>query len=238
MSSLRLLTWNLERKRPTAPLGAAALDHLFSFAPDVAVLTEASAEMPVRGGHLLCASALRGEMWRADERKVVLWSRWPWEPIGDAAPCGADRAVAGVTCTPIGPLCVLGVCIPWHLSGTRFTEPAQKAWSQHHDFLDALESVLAGGATFDVIAGDYNQLRPRRWGPLHAEARLLEVLSGFTIETEGQLPGCERPAGIDHIAAGPNVRAIHKFGWPHKVDGVRFSDHEGAGVDLVRTVGR
>jgi hypothetical protein len=163
VARLRLLTWNLERKKPTAPL-----------------------------------------------------------------------AVAGATITPIGPLRVLGVCIPWHLSGTRFVEPKQKVWAQHHEFLDALEAALLQGAQFDVIAGDFNQLRPRRWGPLHAERRLHEALHGYRIVTEGPLPGCEREAGVDHVALRSGLRATEVFGWPHKIGDRRFSDHEGAGAVLVR----
>ena len=235
MEQIRVLTWNMERKKPTTPLGAAALDHLFAYEPHLAVLTEASSAMPLRGGHLLDAARLDPGMWRADERKVALWAREPWQPLPEvAAYCGADRAVAGVTETPIGTLRVLGVCIPWHLAGTRYQEPKRKAWEEHHEFLDRLERLLDGGTPFDIIAGDFNQLRPRRWGPLHAEKRLLEVFRNYTLVTEGPLRHCVRSAGVDHIAVAANLTAIDAFGWPNVIEGRRFSDHEGAGAVLAR----
>lgn len=235
MEQIRVLTWNMERKKPTTPLGSAALDHLFTYEPHVAVLTEASNLMPLRGGHLLEASSLDPAMWREDERKVVLWSRKPWQPIPEVAVCcRADRAIAGVTDTPLGPLRVLGVCIPWHLAGTRYQEPKRKAWEEHYEFLDQLEVLLDGGTPFHIIAGDFNQLRPRSWGPVHAEKRLLEVLRNYTVVTEGPLRGCLRGAGVDHIAVAPQLTAVDAYGWANVIDGRRFSDHEGAGVDLVR----
>mgnify|MGYP001418868180 FL=1 len=49
----RILTWNLERTQPLRGRGSAAVDHVFSLAPDIAVLTETRITFPKRGGHPL-----------------------------------------------------------------------------------------------------------------------------------------------------------------------------------------
>ena len=53
-------------------------------------------------------------------RKVVLWSRDPWERVDDlghsSMPPG--RFVSGVTRTPVGEVTVMGICIPWFGSRT------------------------------------------------------------------------------------------------------------------------
>lgn len=235
--TVRILTWNVERKHPVrSPLGVAALDYVFTKEPDVLVLTESSADTSPLGGHVLAGPASDERGYRPDERKVVLWSRAPWRDTGtmslDGAP--ADTAVWGITHTPLGPLRVLGLCIPWHMAATRDVEPKRKQWEVHIEFLDALGIALRGMPAFDVIAGDFNQLRPRTWGSKLAEQKLLEVLAGYVIATDGPLTGCERSAGVDHIAVGARFQSVHKFGWPHKVGEQRFSDHEGAGVVLAR----
>ena len=48
-------------------------------------------------------------------RKVMLWSREPWERVDDlghgSMPPG--RYVSGITRTPVGEVTVIGTCIPW-----------------------------------------------------------------------------------------------------------------------------
>ncbi len=46
MNTARIATWNLERKKPTTPTGAAGLEHLASLDADVLVLTEAASRIP------------------------------------------------------------------------------------------------------------------------------------------------------------------------------------------------
>lgn len=232
-----ILTWNVERKHPLrSPLGVAALEYVFGRDPDVLVLTESSTELPPRGGHVLPSASSTEHGYRADERKVVLWSKNPWTDTGSMLLPGAadDRAVWGTTATPVGPLRVLGLCIPWHMAATRYGEPKRKAWEAHLEFLGLLEEFLRRSPAFDVIAGDFNQLRPRTWGSKLAAERLDQVLQGYTIATEAPLDGCERDAGVDHIALGPAVCSLASFGWPNKIGDQRFSDHEGAGVVLTR----
>jgi endonuclease/exonuclease/phosphatase family metal-dependent hydrolase len=142
----------------------------------------------------------------------------------------SGRAVSGSTETPVGILRVLGVCIPWHMAGARYADPKRKQWDVHIEFLEALAVVLKQNPGFDVVAGDFNQMRPRAWGSKVAEQKLLEALAGFTIATEAPLSGCLHAGGVDHIAIASDFEAIESFGWPNKVGDQRFSDHEGAGI--------
>jgi hypothetical protein len=128
----------------------------------------------------------------------------------------------------------MGVCMPWHMQDTRYAEPVRKPWEVHLEFLDVLAAALKDMPPFDVIAGDYNQLRPREQGSRPAQKRIERTLAGYAIVTNGPLEGCERTAGVDHIAIGPDLQRIEAFGWPAKVDEQRFSDHEGAGVVIAR----
>lgn len=236
-ATARILTWNIERKHPVrSPIGSAALDHLFALDPDVAILTEASADLPASGGHVLAGAPSEETWYRADERKVVLWSRSPWRDteclVVDGRP--DDRAVWGTTETPLGPLRVMGICVPWHMAGTRYVEPKREAWEVHIEFLDQLLATLGRQAPFDVIAGDFNQFRPRTRGSKRAEGKLLQALRGYTIVTEAPLAGCERDEGVDHIALARELMAVETFGWPATVGGQRLSDHEGAGALVAR----
>ncbi len=236
---VRVAAWNLERKRPTTPRGAAALDVAHRVAADVLILTEARATMDPRGGHLLVATeAPRGDRFAPDERKVLAWSAQPWRPVErlDLGPIDRSRIVAGVTDTPVGPLTVLGVCIPWHMAEvTRPVGRRRSPWELHLVYLDQLAEILIRCPTPLVVAGDFNQRTPRVKG---ANRRVAEALAAtfadLDIVTAGQLPGCDRP-GIDHVACSAGLVAERVWGWRSDEGGRRLSDHDGAAADLTIT---
>lgn len=234
---VRVAAWNLERKRPTTPRGAEALDVAHRVAADVLVLTEARTTMDPRDGHLLVASeAPRGDRFAPDERTVVAWSAKPWRPADhlDLGPIDRSRIVAGLTDTPIGPLTVLGVCIPWHMAEVTYRVGRRRSpWELHLVYLEQLTELLARCPAPFVVAGDFNQRTPRVKG---ANRRVAEALATtfaeLDIVTAGQLPGCDRP-GIDHIACSAGLQAGRVWGWRNDEGGNRLSDHDGAAAELV-----
>ena len=78
----------------------------------------------------------RGE----DRKKVVLWSRMPWQEVMNVEPeeMPAGRLVHGFTHTPIGLLEVIGVCIPWNFAHVSTGDRNRKPWEEHCAFLRGL----------------------------------------------------------------------------------------------------
>ena len=156
-------------------------------------------------------------------------------------PDSIDRArfVSGVTDTPVGPVRVLAICIPWAMAEVvHRAGPRRAPWELHHRYLADLAAVLDGLADQDteplVVAGDFNQRVPRVTGGNRAAAEALAAtFAGMTIATAGRLEGCRRP-GIDHIACNPALDVVRSWGWPNDVGGVRYSDHDGAAVEFRR----
>ncbi|MFT5203459.1 MAG: hypothetical protein ACI9C1_002859 [Candidatus Aldehydirespiratoraceae bacterium] len=139
-ATIRVATWNLERKKPTSPTGQAGVAHLDSLEADILVLTEARRSFPPEKGHLVCAESWGDD----DERKVALWSRNPWrdiDPVGspDLPP---SRYVAATTDTPIGPVRVVGACIPWHMANVVYGTKDRKPWEDHIAYCNALRALI------------------------------------------------------------------------------------------------
>ena len=65
---------------------------------------------------------------QVDRRKVLLWSREPWNQIDDM---GTDsmppgRFVLGVTQTSVSEVAVIGICIPWFGSRTEASRKVER----------------------------------------------------------------------------------------------------------------
>ena len=232
----RILTWNLERTQPRRGRGATAVDHLFSLAPHIAVLTETRTTFPERGGHTVWSQPPRTTRHDADERTVLAWSREPWSDIDRVGAPGLDtsRFVAATTETPVGPVRVLAVCIPWHMAEVTYPiDVERRQWELHLDYLAILADMIAGVTRPTIVVGDFNQRTPRvRSGNHRAAAELEATFEPFSIVTGGTLTGASRP-GIDHIALSGHLQAHTVWGWPNEVDGRRLSDHDGAGADVI-----
>ncbi len=230
---MRVLTWNLERRKIHAPYGKLATQHLFSYSPDIMAITETRVSFPLNEGHTVWAQRPKGH-YDEDERKVLLWSKTPWtqiDEIGDADLPEA-RFISGVTKTNLGEVRVVGICIPYHMANVVHGTKDKKAWEQHIRFLDLLPSILKRYNRPVIIAGDYNQRYPRvRYGNRLAALKMEQAFTDYDIVTKGVIEGMSRQA-IDHIAIDKKLRAGLIWGWPNVVDEARLSDHDGSGCDF------
>ncbi|MFG1359131.1 endonuclease/exonuclease/phosphatase family protein [Xanthobacter pseudotagetidis] len=236
MATLKVLLWNLEWQRAGTPGGTAARAIMADCDADLVCLTEANLDiLPVP--HLIAGEADFGGPSKPGRRKVMLWSRSPWtgvDGIGRSTlPPG--RFVRGRTQTPLGPLDVIGVCIPWRMAQVATGRRDSKPWQEHMRYLDGLEALLSGsaGTAPNLLLGDFNQAIPRRSAPYAVSERLNGVLAPrFPVATAGAIAGLSAPA-IDHLAFGAGLRCrsvvpLANVGGT----GRRISDHVGLLITL------
>lgn len=238
--TMRLLTWNLERKKPTSRGGSAALELLVGQNPDVMVLTEAKTTLPWERGHLVWSQPLPHDpRLEDDDRRVVMWSKQPWSDVDDvgvpALPGG--RFVRASTKTPAGRITVVGVCIPWHMANVRYGSRDRAPWEDHLEYLRILPSVLSEIDGPVIVAGDFNQRIPRTTARKDVSRSLEVCFRDLSIVTAGDVLGYDGRL-IDHIAVDSHLAAERVWAWPSRVDGVRMSDHAGAGADVVQAASR
>ncbi|MEZ5229082.1 MAG: hypothetical protein R2710_21165, partial [Acidimicrobiales bacterium] len=182
--------------------------------------------MPPREGHLLWCEPPKGTHFGEDERKVLVWSKNEWTEIDRVGIEGLDgtRFISGTTQTPLGPLRVIGVCIPWHMAEVSYpTGEKRKPWELHIHFLGRLEELIGGFDGPTVIAGDFNQQVPRvSYGRKDAAAALTRAFAPLDVVTSGHIEGGRGP-GIDHIAISRDLTARRVWGWANDVTGARLS---------------
>ena len=156
-----------------------------------------------------------------------MWSRYSLtlDLIGADGGTRGRLAVA-TAATPAGPLRILGVCIPWRDAHVNTGRGDASPWSEHMDYLDRLEGLLAqlDDAVPTVIVGDFNQRIPRVNQPVRVPDRLNEVLAGWTIHTAGDFPNGPH---IDHIATDRRFVLESARDWPASDHLGRLSDHAG-----------
>ena len=234
---LKLLNWNVEwaaSKWKAAELQRRIGQH----AADIICLTETdTARVSLTGDHSICAQANWGQPFRKGQegrRKVLLWSRAPWQPVDDIgnASLPPGRFVSGVTQTDVGEVMVIGVCIPW--SRSRVGPPwNRRMWQDHEEYLAGLAGLLKRAPrTRLVVVGDFNQrIGQRSATPLRLRAALQSALGpNLLIATAGL--GFQGRRTIDHIALSQDL-AAESLGVISNVhqDG-NLSDHFGVVADL------
>lgn len=236
--AMRVVTWNVEWAAPRSRRAAEILSRIERLGPEVVCLTETGDALLSDAGCRISSQPDYGYAITAGRRKVMLWSREPWERVDDVglASMPPGRFVSGVTKTSIGEVTVVGVCIPW--SGSR-TEPwrgqeRRGRWEDHERYLAGLAEVLARiPVERRIIAGDFNQTvgfgsrAPQRLG-----TALLGALRGMTIATSDVVFDGRR--SIDHIALSADLMAGSTDVVSNAHGATRLSDHFGVVVDVVR----
>lgn len=223
-------TWNLGWGGPRSAARPAIAEVIEGVDADVWVLTEMVLGTAPPGGYLVDA----GDDWgyrvtNRRRRKVALWSRNPWrdsEHLDLPAPNG--RLVAATTDTDLGPLRVVGVCIPWRDAHVRSGRADRGIWDEHRAFLAALGPFLARQPRPLVVAGDFNQRLPAVGQPADVHEALLDALGDLHVATAA----LQRDL-LDHIAIGPDLMARSVDIWPGTLpDGQQLTDHWGSSVLL------
>ncbi|MDD9994044.1 MAG: hypothetical protein OXP75_19775 [Rhodospirillales bacterium] len=231
---LRIGTWNTQWAEPGNPVGNAVRRDLAGPKCDILCVTEGCENLVPDNRNILDAGPERSSDISAERRKVLLWSKQPWCNV-DEIRCEEHlkgRFVAGITQTPLGPLTVIGVCIPYRFSRQKV---GHKQWKDHEAWLREFERLPHRQFTErTVILGDFNQRIPRKWQPQQVYASLLHAFEGFLIPTAGDVAGVPSLV-IDHIAHTPDMALVGDIGlWPIRVvDNKPISDHIGVWGDFV-----
>lgn len=234
---MKLVNWNVEWATPKSTRNAEVLRRIGEHAPDIVCLTETHNGLLSRHGHSICSQADYGYKTTEYRRKVMLWSREPWEQVSDvgleALPPG--RFVSGVTQTPLGAVTVVGVCIPWFGSRieTRRGPERKRRWEDHEEYLTGLTEVLKGYAAKRLIVmGDFNQIVGEGCrAPRELQLKLQEAFpSSMTIATAGL--AFEGRGSIDHIVLSSDLAAKPPEVINNVHDNTRLSDHFGVVADV------
>jgi len=227
----RIGTWNTEWAVPGRAKGGRVRTALADPDCDILCVTEGSAGLLPQQGHIIDAGTNWGYPLRnEDRRKVLLWSRHPWNEKDCFGRAGFPdgRIVKGVTETPIGPLTAVGVCIPWEGAHVTSGRKDRKSWDDHKAWLKAFEG-LPWRRTTDrlVVLGDFNQRLPRTRVPIAVHEALRQAFAGLKITTAGDVPGA--PGLIDHIAHSKDLQRVSPLGvWPKRRSrGEPLPDHFG-----------
>ncbi len=230
--SLRVITWNVRWATPRSRRTPETLRRIERHDPEVVCLTETQAGLLSESGHTICSQPDYGYPIKEGRRKVMLWSREPWEQVEDV---GIDsmppgRFVSGVTETSLGMVTVIGVCIPWFGSRTEASRKSERKmrWEDHEQYLAGLTKVLGvGSVNRMIVMGDFNQIIGQgSHAPVKLRSALRTAFSprmmiatvGLTLEGRGS---------IDHIALSKDLAAESVDVICNIHDGRKLSDHFG-----------
>ena len=234
---LRVATWNVEWATPRSRRTPEILHRLAQTGAEVVCLTETHCDFLAGQGYSISAGADYGYPITEGRRKVLLWSREPWEDVDDV---GSDRLppgryVSGVTLTSMGVVRVVGICIPWSGCRTeaRRGSERKRRWEDHEEYLACLPGVLEGlnGGNV-VVLGDFNQIIGTGCrAPVRLRSALQEAFpAGMSIVT----PDVEFQGrrSIDHIAVSDDM-AVEAMGVISNMhEDRKLSDHFGVFADL------
>ena len=240
---MRVVNWNVQWATPRSRRKDEILRRIDLREPEVACLTETDDSLLSRDGYTICSRADYGYPIKRGRRKIMLWSREPWEEVDDlgieSMPPG--RFVSGVTQTSLGAVTVIGICIPWFGCRTeaRRGPERKERWEDHESYLACLTEYMGRVHTERLIVmGDFNQVIEKGCrAPVRLRAALEAAFPpGMTIVTS-ELAYRGRK-GIDHVVLSDDL-AVESVGPIGNFDGEqRLSDHFGVSVEVrVRGVG-
>ena len=226
--SLSIVNWNVEWATPRSRRTPEILTRIIQHNPEVACLTEADHRLLSQQGYAICSQPDYGYALKEGRRKVMLWSKNPWEQVDDV---GMDslppgRFVAGSTQTSLGQVTVVGICIPWF--GSRTRDKRKKRWEDHGDYLVGLTEILDRMAGWRLIViGDFNQrIGKGSRAPRELQLALQEAFSqNLAIVTSGL--ALEGRGSIDHIALSSDLELESLGAISNIQEGKKLSDHYG-----------
>ena len=236
---LSVVNWNVEWATPRSRRTPEILRRIDRHSPEVVCLTETHTALLPTDGHTIYSGADAGYKVREERRKVLLWSREPWEQVNDV---GTDvmppgRFVCGVTQTSLGKVTVMGICIPWSGSQNeaRRGSERKKRWEDHERYISGLSEVLEQAPVERLIVmGDFNQrIGQRGTTPVNLRSALLSAIPPrMTIATAAL--GSQGRRAIDHIALTEDLAAesLSVIGNIHGES--KLSDHFGIAATLSR----
>ena len=235
--TMSLVNWNVEWATPRSHRTPEIRKRVAGYSPDVVCLTETYTELLSPDGHVICSQPNTGYKTRENMRKIMLWSREPWERVDDLGrecmPPG--RYVSGVTRTPVGEVTVIGTCIPWHGSRieSRRGSERKRLWEDHARYLDGLSELLkeAQGRPL-IVTGDFNQrIGQGKFVPRVLRSALQDAMpEDVTIATSAL--GHKGRRCIDHMALSEEL-AAESLNVINNIAGAsKLSDHSGVAATL------
>ena len=235
--TMSLVNWNVEWATPRSQQTPEIRRRIDGYSPDIVCLTETHTDLLSSGGHVICSRADYGYKTRMNMRKVMLWSREPWERVDDlglgAMPPG--RYVSGVTRTPVGEVTVIGTCIPWRGSRTEARRGSERKrhWEDHARYLDGLSELLKGVQDRPfIVTGDFNQrIGQGKYVPPDLRSALQDAMpEHVTIATSAL--GHRGRRCIDHMALSEEFVAESLCVISNITGGSKLSDHCGVAAIL------
>lgn len=234
---LSIINWNVEWATPRSARTPEIRRRIGLHSPEIVCLTETHTELLTQDGYTICSGADAGYRIRKERRKVLLWSREPWQQVDDV---GSDlmtpgRFVCGVTQTSLGQVTVMGICIPWFGSRTEARRGAERKrrWEDHEQYISALSEVLRQAPSERlIIMGDFNQkIGARSTAPARLRSALLSAIPpGMSIVTAAI--GVQGRRTIDHMVLTEDM-AAESLSVISNIDGERkLSDHFGIAATL------
>ena len=80
---MSLVNWNVQWATPRSKRTPEILRRIEEHTPDVICLTESNIELLSPGGYVICSQPDYGYRTAENRRKVMLWSREPWDRVDD-----------------------------------------------------------------------------------------------------------------------------------------------------------
>ena len=234
---MKLVNWNVQWATPRSPRRAEILRRIQGHDPEVVCLTETHAGLLSQDGRTICSQPDYGYPIKENRRKVMLWSREPWDQVDDVGidsmPTG--RFVSGVTQTSVGEITVMGICIPWSGSRTeaRRKSNRKKRWEDHEQYLSGLTRVLKRAtAKRLIVVGDFNQAIGQGSRASHKlQSALREAIPSRMSIVTSALAFQGRKC-IDHIALSEDLAVNSPDVISNIHEGKNLSDHFGVAAGL------
>ncbi|WP_439626510.1 endonuclease/exonuclease/phosphatase family protein [Shinella sp.] len=233
--SMRISCWNVEWHRRTSWAGEQIIERLLADDPEIVCCPESYTDFLGTGWHGIFSQPDYGYPIKPGRRKVAIWSRRPWREVDDfgSAELPSGRYVEGVTDTSLGPVQVVGVCVPWERAHVTTGNRNRAPWEDHVAYLRGFKRIqgTANSSHPVMIIGDLNQRIPRRRSSERVFDELEDALAGFDIWTQGAVPGLEYQP-VCHIVGSRHFRATVRQGYRRQSLGRPLSDHDGISVAI------